>query len=60
MRLIALLTTPVLWLVVAYLGALAMLLVTAFFTIDSFTGNVIQQFNLGNFQDINNYIIYLS
>jgi len=42
LRLVALLTTPVLWLVVAYLGALAMLLVTAFFTIDSFTGNVIQ------------------
>jgi putative spermidine/putrescine transport system permease protein len=52
LRLVALLTTPVLWLVVAYLGALAMLLVTAFFTIDSFTGNVIQQFNLGNFQDM--------
>jgi putative spermidine/putrescine transport system permease protein len=52
LRLVALLTTPVLWLVVAYLGALAMLLVTAFFTIDNFTGNVIQQFNLGNFQDM--------
>ena len=52
LRLVALLTTPVLWLVVAYLGALAMLLVTAFFTIDSFTGNVIQQFNLGNFNDM--------
>ena len=25
---------------------------TAFFTIDSFTGNVIQEFNLGNFQDM--------
>jgi len=52
LRLVALLTTPVLWLVVAYLGALAMLLVTAFFTIDSFTGNIIQQFNLGNFHDM--------
>jgi len=51
-RLTALLTAPILWLVVAYLGALATLLVTAFFTIDSFTGNVIQQFNLGNFQDM--------
>ena len=51
-RLTALLTAPLLWLVVAYLGALATLLVTAFFTIDSFTGNVIQQFNLGNFQDM--------
>ena len=52
LRLLALLTAPVLWLVVAYLGALATLLVTAFFTIDSFTGNVIQEFNLGNFQDM--------
>ena len=51
-RLTALLMAPLLWLVVAYLGALATLLVTAFFTIDSFTGNVIQQFNLGNFQDM--------
>ena len=52
LRLAALLTAPLLWLVVAYLGALATLLVTAFFTIDSFTGNVIQEFNLGNFQDM--------
>ena len=52
LRLAALLTAPILWLVVAYLGALATLLVTAFFTIDSFTGNVIQKFNLGNFQDM--------
>lgn len=52
LRLVALLTAPILWLVVAYLGALATLLVTAFFTIDSFTGNVIQTFNLGNFQDM--------
>lgn len=52
MRLKALLIAPLFWLVVAYLGALATLLVTAFFTIDSFTGNVIQQFNLSNFQEM--------
>ncbi|MDP1719548.1 MAG: ABC transporter permease [Candidatus Nanopelagicaceae bacterium] len=52
MRLLALLTAPGLWLVVAYLGALGALLVTAFFTIDSFTGNVVTQFNLGNFQEM--------
>lgn len=51
-RLVALLAAPTLWLVVAYLGALGALLVTAFFTIDSFTGNVITQFNLGNFYDM--------
>lgn len=52
LRLAALLTAPVFWLVIAYLGALAMLLVTAFFTIDSFTGNIVQQFNLDNFHDV--------
>jgi len=51
-RLAALLFAPTAWLVVAYLGALAALLVTAFFTIDSFTGNVVYQFTLGNFQDM--------
>jgi putative spermidine/putrescine transport system permease protein len=52
MRLVALLAAPGLWLVVAYLGALGALLITAYFTIDSFTGNVVAQFNLGNFQDM--------
>ena len=52
MRLAALLITPLSWLVVAYLGALGALLVTAFFTIDSFTGNVIAKFNLDNFHDM--------
>ncbi len=51
-RLVALLVAPGLWLVVAYLGALGALLITAFFTIDSFTGDTIAQFNLGNFQDM--------
>ena len=51
-RLLALLTAPGLWLVVAYLGALGALLITAFFTIDTFTGDTIAQFNLGNFQDM--------
>lgn len=51
-RLLALLAAPGLWLVVAYLGALGALLVTAFFTIDTFTGDTIAQFNLGNFHDM--------
>lgn len=50
MRLVALLAGPTLWLVVAYLGALMALLVTSFFTINTFTGKVIQDFNLGNYQ----------
>ena len=51
-RLTALLSAPLLWLVVAYLGALATLLISAFFTIDSFTGNIVQQFTLTNFADM--------
>ncbi len=51
-RLLALLAAPGLWLVVAYLGALGALLITAFFTIDTFTGDIIANFNLGNFQDM--------
>lgn len=52
LRLTALLSAPLLWLVVAYLGALATLLISAFFTIDSFTGNIVQQFTLTNFADM--------
>lgn len=51
-RLTALLAAPVFWLVVAYIGSLATLLVTAFFTVDSFTGNVIRRFNLDNFHEL--------
>ena len=51
-RLVALLTAPLFWLVVAYIGSLATLLVTAFFTTDSFTGDIIRRFNLGNFQEL--------
>lgn len=58
LRLASLLAAPLLWLVVAYLGALTALFITAFWTIDSFTGNVIQQFNLGNFQDVLTDIAY--
>jgi putative spermidine/putrescine transport system permease protein len=52
LRLTALLSAPLLWLVVAYLGALATLLISAFFTIDSFTGNIVQKFTLTNFSDM--------
>ena len=52
LRLTALLTAPVFWLVVAYLGSLASLLITSFFTINTFTGDVIRQFNLNNFHEL--------
>ncbi len=51
-RLLALLAAPGLWLVIAYLGALGALLITAFFTINNFTGDTIPGFSLGNFHDM--------
>lgn len=49
LRLAALLTAPIVWLVVAYLGALASLMITAFFTINSFTGSIVYKFTFVNF-----------
>jgi putative spermidine/putrescine transport system permease protein len=52
LRLAGLLSAPLLWLVVAYLGALAVLLVSAFWTVNGFTGEVVRQFSLANFRTI--------
>jgi putative spermidine/putrescine transport system permease protein len=43
-----LLVPPVGWLVVAYLGSLAVLLVSAFWTTDAFTGAVVHSFTFDN------------
>jgi ABC-type spermidine/putrescine transport system permease subunit I len=51
-RLAGLLSAPLLWLVVAYLGALAVLLVSAFWAINGFTGEVVREFTLDNFRTI--------
>lgn len=48
------------WLVVAYLGALAAMLVTSFYKLDGFTGATIKEFGLQNFQEINNKEVYFS
>ncbi|MCO5969674.1 ABC transporter permease [Actinoallomurus soli] len=58
LRLAALLSAPLLWLVVAYLGSLAALFAAAFWTTDDFTGEVVKQFNLGNFQELWNQSVY--
>ncbi|MGN6088859.1 MAG: ABC transporter permease, partial [Actinomycetales bacterium] len=58
LRLSGLLTLPMLWLVVAYLGALATLFVTAFWTTDDFTGAVVKDWNLGNFATLLSEGIY--
>jgi len=57
-RLGALLVAPLFWLVIAYLGALASLIVTAFFTINSFTGNIVYQFTFANFIEMFSEVAY--
>jgi putative spermidine/putrescine transport system permease protein len=52
LRLSALLAAPLLWLVVAYLGALGALLLSAFWTTNVFTGDVVKRFNTQNFHDL--------
>lgn len=59
-RLVALITAPGLWLVVAYLGALAGLLVTAFYTTNTFTGDLVATFTLQNFVDLLGTAAYLN
>jgi putative spermidine/putrescine transport system permease protein len=49
LRLGLLLSAPLLWLGLAYLGALAALFVTAFWSVDSFTGKVEISWSLHNF-----------
>jgi putative spermidine/putrescine transport system permease protein len=52
LRLAGLLSLPVLWLVVAYLGALAVLLISAFWSVNGFTGDVVHVFTLQNFRTL--------
>jgi putative spermidine/putrescine transport system permease protein len=57
-RLAALLSAPLLWLGVAYLGSLAVLFVSAFWTVNSFTGDVVRQPTLDNFHTIVTEAVY--
>ncbi|GAA0498853.1 spermidine/putrescine ABC transporter permease [Paractinoplanes deccanensis] len=52
LRLAGLLSAPLMWLAVAYLGALAVLLVSAFWTVNGFTGEVVREFTLANFRTL--------
>jgi len=52
LRPLVLLTPPVGWFVVIYLAALVTLLITAFWTIDPFTTQIVQSWNLDNFRII--------
>jgi putative spermidine/putrescine transport system permease protein len=51
-RPLLLLTPPLAWFVAIYLASLALLLITAFWTIDPFTTQIVQSWNLDNFQTI--------
>ncbi len=51
-RLAGLLAAPMAWLVVVYLGSLAALFLTAFWTVDDFTGQIVRTFTLKNFQQV--------
>ncbi|WP_214323967.1 ABC transporter permease [Nonomuraea sediminis] len=57
-RLSLLLSAPLAWLGLAYLGALAALFVTAFWTTDTFTGDLVRTFTWANFQDLVSSEIY--
>ena len=52
LRLAGLLSAPMAWLVVVYLGSLAALFLTAFWTVDDFTGQLVRTFTLKNFQQV--------
>lgn len=49
-RIASLLALPLAWLVLLYVVPLAMLFITAFWTTDSFTGEVVRAFTTDNFQ----------
>ena len=52
LRLRLLLSAPVTWLGLVYIAALLALLVTAFYTVDSFSGSIKPGFSLENFQQL--------
>ena len=56
----ALLAGPVGWLVVGYLGSLAVLLVTSFWTLGELSGEIEQSFTLDNFRDVVENDVYRS
>ena len=59
-RLAGLLAAPMAWLVVVYLGSLFALFLTAFWTVDDFTGQLVRTFTLKNFQEVFSNPAYLT
>ncbi len=54
----ALLAGPVGWLVIGYLGSLAVLLIAGFWTVDPLSGEVVRGFSLENFETLFNEPVY--
>jgi putative spermidine/putrescine transport system permease protein len=59
-RLAGLLSAPMAWLVVAYLGSLAVMLMTSLWSIDSFTTQLVRQPTLDNFRTLLGESVYRS
>jgi putative spermidine/putrescine transport system permease protein len=57
-RLGLLLAAPLTWLVLVYVVALAALLVTAFWSVDSFTGEINRSFTLANLREVATDAVY--
>lgn len=58
LSLTVLLAAPLAWLILIYIIALLLLLVTAFWSTDSFTGQVVQEWTLGNFKEVFTEALY--
>src|SRR4051812_49679896 len=58
LRLAGLLSVPMLWLLVAYLGSLAVMFAAAFWSVDSFTGDLVRVFTLDNLRTLATEQVY--
>jgi putative spermidine/putrescine transport system permease protein len=58
LRLLGLLTPPLAWLLVAYLGALVVMFVAAFWSVNDFTGNLVRVPTLDNFHVLLHESVY--
>lgn len=59
-QLAALLSAPLAWLVLAYIGSLAVLLIAAFWRLDTFTVEVVHELSLDNFRTLIESDVYRS
>jgi putative spermidine/putrescine transport system permease protein len=55
-----LLSAPLAWFVLIYLAALVVLFISSLWSVDSFTGNLVHTWTLGNFKTLINVVTYRS